>query len=94
MFTKEADWQQVTPRYQEDEADKDEDDDLQGAIVTNPKPEPEEREPGDYDVYCDSAGLHDWTVILDFSYFVPLNNVRLQYMPLNKGASWNAPFRR
>ena len=71
MFTKEADWQQVTPRYQEDEADKDEDDDLQGAIVMNPKPEPEEREPDDYDVYCDSVGLHDWTVILDFAGLYP-----------------------
>ena len=58
-------------RYQEDEADKDEDDDLQGAIVMNPKPEPEEREPDDYDVYCDSVGLHDWTVILDFAGLYP-----------------------
>jgi DNA polymerase I len=70
MFTKEAYWQQITPRYESDEADKD-DDDLKGAIVLNPMPEPDERAEGDDDVYTGSIGVHDWTVILDFAGLYP-----------------------
>jgi DNA polymerase elongation subunit (family B) len=70
MFSKEAYWQQITPRYETDEADKD-DEELKGAIVLNPDAEPDEREDDDDDVYTGSVGIHDWTVILDFAGLYP-----------------------
>ena len=72
QFERYADWKSETPGWSEEQQDdEDEEEKLRGAIVMNPEKEPQEREPDDYDVYTDSVGLHDWTVIKDFAGLYP-----------------------
>jgi len=72
QFERYADWKSETPGWNEEAQDDDnEEEKLQGAIVMNPEPEPEVREEGDFDVYTDSVGIHDWCVILDFAGLYP-----------------------
>jgi len=72
QFERYADWKSETPGWNEEQQDdEDEEEKLRGAIVMNPEKEPQEREPDDYDVYTDSVGLHDWTVIKDFAGLYP-----------------------
>ena len=84
MFERRAWWKSRTPRYVEEEDEDDEDDDLKGAIVLNPAKEPELREDGDDDVYTDSVGVHDWTVILDFAGLYPSMMISQNTCPSTK----------
>ena len=84
MFERRAWWKSRTPRYSEEDEEDDDEDDLKGAIVLNPAKEPELREPDDDDVYTDSVGVHDWTVILDFAGLYPSMMISQNTCPSTK----------